>query len=68
MYFFMFAKIYNCLLLIDKWAAKCLQGKKQSPINLQKDTAEYHIYSDLYFRNYDLKYDASVKNTGHSGT
>lgn len=50
----------------EKWPEKCLRGQHQSPINLQRDTAEQRIFTDLQFKNYDTKYMTSITNNGHS--
>lgn len=51
---------------IDQWAGICSQGRKQSPINLQKDTAEYHTFNDFEFHGYRDLSEATEVNNGHS--
>lgn len=51
---------------INQWAGICSNGRKQSPINLQKDTAEVHTFNDFELHGYNDLFEATEVNNGHS--
>lgn len=51
----------------ENWSGLCRYGKKQSPIDLNKQNSVIGYYPALRFRNFDkLLINSTVSNTGHS--
>lgn len=51
----------------DTWPQMCREGKRQSPIAVERRKALKKNFSPFIFKNYNKIYSTMLKNNGHSG-
>lgn len=57
---------YEGNLAPQNWPGTCRSGKRQSPINIEPDTAINTDIGSLKFVRYDFAFTGQIKNTGHT--
>lgn len=57
----------NIVIGPEKWQGICATGKKQSPIDIETEETIIVDSDALKFNRYDLAFQGTLTNTGHSG-
>ncbi|KAL3277525.1 hypothetical protein HHI36_012870 [Cryptolaemus montrouzieri] len=59
-------EVKNCMRWIDTWPQMCREGKKQSPIAIERRRSLKKNFPPFIFKNYHKIYSTTLKNNGHS--